>query len=89
MATHILEKWIDRMCTKKQHTFCLSIYRKWIYFFVAANSTFFQPFNWPLKWPFWSNFLTEGVVFLEELGNAKKALTKKCAIYVSPRIIAE
>ena len=58
---------------KKQHTFCLSMYRKWISFFVAANSTFFQPLNWPLKWPFWSNFLTEGVVFHEELGNAKKA----------------
>jgi len=42
-------------------------------FFVAANSTFFQPFNWPLKWPFWSDFLTESVVFHEELGNAKKA----------------
>ena len=45
-------------------------------FFVAANSTFFQPFNWPLKWSFWSNFLTEGVVFLEELGNAKKPKPK-------------
>ena len=42
-------------------------------FFVAANSTFIQPFIWPLKWPFWSDFLTEGVVFHEELGNAKKA----------------
>ena len=49
-------------------------------FFVAANSTFFQPFNWPLKWPFWSNFLTEGVVFLEELGNAKKPKPKSVRV---------
>ena len=65
---------------KKQHTFCLSIYQKWIYFFVAANSTFFQPFNWPLQWPFWSNFFTEGVVFLEESGNAKKPKPKSVRV---------
>ena len=41
-------------------------------FLVAANSAFLLPFNWPLNWPFWSNFSTEGVVFHEELGNAKK-----------------
>ena len=55
---------------------------------MAANSAFLLPFNWPLNWPFWSNFSTEGVVFHEELGNAKKASTKKCASYVYPRIIA-
>ena len=42
-------------------------------FLVAANSAFLLHFNWPLNWPFWSNFSTEGVVFHEELGNAKKA----------------
>ena len=42
-------------------------------FFVVANSTFLWPYNWPLDWPFWSDFFTEGVIFHEELGNAKKA----------------
>ena len=89
MASHILEKWIERMCTKKQHTFCLclSIYRKWIYFLVAANSTFFQPFNWPLKWSFWSDFLTEGVVFHEELGNAKKPKPKCVRVLWNPKCV--
>ncbi len=45
-------------------------------FLVAANSAFLLPFNWPLNWPFWSNFSTEGVVFHEELGNAKKPKPK-------------
>ena len=40
---------------------------------MVANSTFFWPYNWPLDWPFWSDFFTEGVIFHEELGNAKKA----------------
>ena len=47
---------------------------------MAANSTFFQPFNWPLKWSFWSDFLTEGVVFREELGNAKKPKQKSVRV---------
>ena len=49
-------------------------------FFVAANSTFFKPFNWYLKWPFWSYFLTEGVVFHEELGNVKKPKPKSMRV---------
>ena len=43
------------------------------------------PYNWPFDWPFWTDFLTEGVVFYEELGNAKKASTKKCARSVHPK----
>ena len=44
---------------------------------------------WPLDWPFWCNFLTEGVVFHEELGNAEKAQTKMCASSVRPKIPTE
>ena len=52
---------------------------------MVANSTFLWPYNWPLDWPFWCNLLTEGVVSYEELGNAKKALSKKCASSVHPK----
>ena len=54
---------------------------------MAANSTFFQPFNWPLKWPFWSNFLTEGVVFLEELGNVKRPKPKCVQVLSIPKLL--
>ena len=47
------------------------------------------PNNWPLHWPFGSDFFTEGVVFHDQLGNVEKAQTKIGAIYVSPRIVAE
>ena len=53
---------------------------------MVANSTFLWPYNWPLDWPIWCNLLTEGVVSYEELGNAKKALSKKCASSVHPKI---
>ena len=53
-----------------------------------ANYTILRPNNWSLHWPFWSDFFTEGVVFHDQLGNAKKAQTKMGAIYVSPRIVA-
>ena len=53
---------------------------------MVANSTFLWPYNWPLDWPFWCNFFTEGVVFHDELGNAKKAQTKMCASSVHPKI---
>ena len=52
---------------------------------MVANSTFLWPYNWPLDWPIWCNLLTEGVVSYEELGNAKKALSKKCASSVHPK----
>ena len=52
---------------------------------MVANSTFLWPYNWPLDWPFWCNLLTEGVVSYEDLGNAKKALSKKCASSVHPK----
>ena len=44
---------------------------------------------WSLDWPFWCNFLTEGVVFHEELGNVEKAQTKMCASSVRPKIATE
>ena len=56
---------------------------------MVANSTFLWPYNWPLDWPFWCNLLTEGVVSYEELGNAKKALSKKCASSVHPKNATE
>ena len=56
---------------------------------MVANSTFLWPYNWPLDWPFWCNLLTEGVVSHEELGNAKKALSKKCASSVHPKNATE
>ena len=56
---------------------------------MVANSTFLWPYNWPLDWPFWCNLLTEGVVSYEELGNAKKALSKKCANSVHPKNATE
>ena len=52
---------------------------------MVANSTFLWPYNWPLDWPIWCNLLTEGVVSYEELGNAKKALSKKFASSVHPK----
>ena len=52
---------------------------------MVANSTFLWPYNWPLDWPIWCNLLTEGVVSYEELGNAKKALSKKSANSVHPK----
>ena len=52
---------------------------------MVANSTFLWPYNWPLDWPIWCNLSTEGVVSYEELGNAKKALSKKCASSVHPK----
>ena len=56
---------------------------------MVANSTFLWPYNWPLDWPIWCNLLTEGVVSYEELGNAKKALSKKCASSVHPKNATE
>ena len=56
---------------------------------MVANSTFLWPYNWPLDWPFWCNLLTEGVVSYEDLGNAKKALSKKCASSVHPKNATE
>ena len=52
---------------------------------MVANSTVLWPYNWHLDWPIWCNILTEGVVSYEELGNAKKALSKKCANSVHPK----
>ena len=54
---------------------------------VVANSIFLWPYNWPFDWPFWCNFFTEGVVFHEELGNAKKPKPKCVRVLSIPKML--
>ena len=67
--------------------FCPSIYWKSRKKIVVANSIFLWPYNWPFDWPFWCDFFIDGVVFHEELGNAKKPKPKCVRVLSIPKML--